>query len=232
MKTKLFLILAVLSQAFSSCNGQSAKSIETIPPAVFAEKIKANPHAQLLDVRTPEEFTDDHIDNAVNVNWNGDHFETQASKFDKSKPVFVYCKVGGRSKQAAEKLSEMGFSEVYDLQGGIMKWNAARLSTPSEKIVGMSSQKYGNLLKSDKKVLVNFYADWCTPCKKMKPYMLKMQNELKEEVSIIRLNADEHKTIISELKIDELPVLLLYENNKIIWRHNGFISEDNLRKEL
>jgi len=73
-----------------SCKGQPAK-YATIPPLAFAEKIKAAPDAQLIDVRSPEEFKSQHIDNAANINWNGDDFETKASKLDKSKPVFVYC---------------------------------------------------------------------------------------------------------------------------------------------
>jgi thioredoxin-related protein len=46
------------------------------------------------------------------------------------------------------------------------------------------------------------------------------------------LDADENKTLIQEMKIDELPTLILYENKKIIWKHSGYISEEDLRKQL
>ena len=59
-----------------------------------------------------------------------------------------------------------------------------------------------------------------------------MQTDLAEKTTIIRLNADENKTIVKELKIDELPTFLLYENNKVIWKHVGFISEEDLTKQL
>src|SRR6476469_9590642 len=98
--------LMFLTLLVTSCNSQT-KNVETIPPTAFAEKIKATPNAQLLDVRTPEEFASQHLDNAANVNWNSDDFETKAAKYDKSRPVFVYCTVGGRSKKAADKLHEM-----------------------------------------------------------------------------------------------------------------------------
>jgi thioredoxin len=199
---------------------------------VFAEKIKATPNAQILDVRTPEEFTSEHIDKATNINWLGNDFVANAEKLDKSKPVFVYCKSGGRSAKASAKLAELGFKTIYELQGGIMKWNAAGLSKPSKKIVGMSSQEYAELLNSDKKVLIDFYAEWCAPCKKMTPYLLHMQKKLADRVTIIRLNADENKTLISEMKIDELPTLLLYENKKLKWKHSGYISEEDLKKQL
>jgi thioredoxin len=183
-------------------------------------------------VRSPEEFAGQHIDNAINIDWNGDNFEGKIGKYDKSKPIFVYCMSGGRSKKAAEKLSELGFSKIYELQGGIMKWNAAGLSVPSNKIIGMCSQEYNELLNTDKIVLIDFYAEWCAPCKKMTPYLLKMQKEMADKVTIVRLNADENKTLISELKIDELPTLLIYKNNTILWKHSGFISEADLTKQL
>jgi thioredoxin len=139
---------------------------------------------------------------------------------------------GGRSKKAAEKLQELGFKTIYELDGGIMKWNATGLSIPSDKIIGMCSQEYKELLKTDKKVLIDFYAEWCAPCKKMTPFLIKMQKEMAEKVTIVRLNADENKTLISEMKIDELPTLLLYQNNKVIWKHSGYLSEEDLTKQL
>jgi thioredoxin len=144
----------------------------------------------------------------------------------------VYCKIGARGLKAANKLSEMGFAKIYNLDGGILKWNAAGLSAPSDKIIGMCDQEYGDLIKSDKKVLVNFYADWCEPCQKMKPYMSTLGQAYKGQVTVSRLNADENKTLIKQMKIDDLPVLLLYENGNIVWQHKGFISEEDLKKHL
>ncbi len=227
-----FLNLLFIGFLFTSCNGQTNAKYESIAAVNFAEKIKTTSQAAIIDVRSPEEFAGQHIDNAINIDWNGDNFEGKIGKYDKSKPIFVYCMSGGRSKKAAEKLSELGFSKIYELQGGIMKWNAAGLSVPSNKIIGMCSQEYNELLNTDKIVLIDFYAEWCAPCKKMTPYLLKMQKEMADKVTIVRLNADENKTLISELKIDELPTLLIYKNNTILWKHSGFISEEDLTKQL
>ena len=216
---------------FASCNAQTSKS-KTITAVEFGQKIRATPKPQVLDVRTPQEYSEQHIENAENIDWNSDGFAQKAATLDKTKPVFVYCLSGGRSSKAAAKLEELGFTNIYELDGGIMKWNAAGLSQPSDKIIGMCSQEYGELLNTDKKVLVSFYADWCAPCKIMTPYMTKMQADLNDKVTIIRLNADENKTLVSELKIDELPTLLLYENKEVKWRHSGFISEEELKKQL
>lgn len=231
MKFRSFFILFI-SFTILSCNGQSSKNIETIAPEAFAKKINETPKAQILDVRTPEEFASEHIDNAVNVNWLGDNFVSGAEKFDKSKPVFVYCKSGGRSAKAAAKLAELGFKNIYELEGGMMKWNAAGLSKPSDQIIGMCSQEYAELLNTDKKVLIDFNAKWCAPCKKMAPYLDKMQKEMADKVVIIRLDADENKTLIKEMKIDELPTLLLYENKELKWKNSGYISEEDLKKQL
>jgi thioredoxin len=114
----------------------------------------------------------------------------------------------------------------------MLKWDAAGLSKPSDKIIGMCSQEYGELLNTDKKVLISFYAEWCAPCKKMTPYILQMQKDLANKVTIVRLNADENKTLISEMKISELPTLLLYKNKEVKWKHSGFISEEDLKKQL
>lgn len=225
----LFLFISLM---IVSCNGQSSKKIESIASEAFAEKIKTTPNAQILDVRTPEEFASEHIDKAVNVNWLADDFVANTANLDKSKPVFVYCKSGGRSAKAAAKLAELGFTNIYELQGGILKWSAAGLSKPSEKIIGMTNQEYAELLNSDKKVLIDFYAKWCAPCKKMAPYLDKMQKEMTDKLVIIRLDADENKTLMKEMKIDELPTLLLYENKELKWTHSGFISEEDLKKQL
>ena len=231
MKFRSFFFLFISFVALS-CNGQISKNIENNTPESFAKKIKETPNAQILDVRTPEEFASEHIDNAANVNWLADDFVVNTAKFDKSRPVFVYCKSGARSAKAATKLEELGFKKIYQLEGGILKWNAAGLSKTDDKIIGMCSQEYAELLNTDKKVLIDFNAKWCAPCKKMTPYLMQMQKDLADKVVIIRLDADENKTLIKEMKIDELPTLLLYENKEIKWKHSGYISEEDLKKQL
>lgn len=236
MKTFIIQIFSICL-LFTSCQGQNSKAVQTIEAKDFAEKLKSAEHPQLLDVRTPEEYSVEHIGNAVNVNWNGDDFISKAEKYDKTKPVFVYCKVGGRSTQAANKLAELGFKEIYNLDGGIMKWNVSGMATraedkPSDKIIGMCSQEFDELLKSDKKVVIDFYAEWCAPCKKMAPYLTRMQEDLKGKMTIVRLDADKNKTLVDTMKLDSLPVIIVYENGKEVWRNSGYISEEDLKKHL
>ena len=104
----------LFSYLIFSCNGQPSKNTQTIDAKAFAEKIEAIPNAQILDVRTPPEFSSDHIDKAVNIDWLGDSFVASAEKLDKTKPVFVYCKSGGRSTQAKSILEQNGFHNVIN----------------------------------------------------------------------------------------------------------------------
>ena len=229
-----FISLLLLSFLFISCHGQTSNTVNTIDAKLFAEKLKTNENPQLLDVRTQEEYGVEHIDNAKNVNWNGDDFVAKVNSYDKSKPIFVYCKVGGRSAQAANKLAELGFKEIYNLNGGIMKWNAENNvnAMPSTKIIGICDQEYGELIKSSDRVMIDFNAKWCAPCKKMNPYILKFQTEMKDKIKIVQLDADENKTIVEQLKLDALPTIIIYEKGKEVWRNVGYISEEDLKKHL
>lgn len=112
---------------FSGCsNGQTNSENKTTLSAIeFADMIKELPTAPILDVRTPEEFKEGHLENAFNYDWKSHLFEKQIAGLDKSKPVFVYCLSGRRSAAAASKMREDGFKIVYELDGGITEWRAA-----------------------------------------------------------------------------------------------------------
>ncbi|MFH7018096.1 thioredoxin domain-containing protein [Flavobacterium sp. FlaQc-47] len=225
----LFLIVSVV---LISCNEKKSNSFESIAPKEFAEKIKTTENPQILDVRTPDEFESEHIDNAKNVNWNSEDFASKAASYNKSKPIYVYCLSGGRSKKAAAKLTELGFTTVYELEGGIMNWNEEGFGKPTTTNVGMSMNDFNDLLNTDKKVLVDFYAEWCGPCKQMEPYILTMQKDMTDKIVIIRIDVDKNKTLATQLKIDQLPTLVLYENKAVQWKNTGLISEKDLKKQL
>ena len=87
----------------------------------FADIIQKANKIQIVDVRTPDEFSEGHLPGAVNIDVNGTDFAEQIKKLDKKVPVAVYCRSGRRSKAAATQLSEQGF-EVVELDGGIISW--------------------------------------------------------------------------------------------------------------
>lgn len=234
---KYFLtFLTATSILFNSCtNGQTQTTNTNLSATEFSDKIKTLPSAPVVDVRTPEEFTKGHLQNAKNYDWNGNDFQKQISTFDKSKPVFVYCLSGGRSSSAASQMRSAGFKEVYELSGGIMKWRVANLPETTANTTasnGMTKQQFDALTNSDKLVLIDFYADWCAPCKKMKPYLDEISKDMADKVVVIRINADDNQQLCKELKIDALPVLQLYKNKTMTWTNTGFIDKAEVVKQL
>ena len=81
-----------------------------------------NPAFVLLDVRTPEEFASGHIAGAVNLDYKSPDFQQDLEKLDKSLIYLVYCRSAGRSGRAAAVMEELGFTNVYDMAGGILQW--------------------------------------------------------------------------------------------------------------
>jgi thioredoxin len=201
----------------------------------FNAKLASVKDPQLIDVRTPDEYNGGHLINAVNIDWNGNDFDKLTAKLDKSKPVFVYCLSGGRSSAAAAAMRSSGFKEVIEMEGGIMKWKSEDfpLTRFSGKLHnGMSQADFNSLLQSDKLVLIDFYAPWCQPCKQMAPYLAEIATTYSNKLVLNRIDADENQLMSKILKVDALPTLLLYEKGKLIWSHTGFISKEDLIKEI
>lgn len=231
-------ILINLFASLLFITNMSAQTTSSLDAASFAGKIKQIPNAQLIDVRTAGEFSQGHIKNARNIDVNSNDFEQQIAKLDKSKPVFVYCLSGGRSSFAMNTMSSMGFKEIYNLAGGMMRWRAANLPETTDNTVaapastGMTMAQYQAALNSNKLVLVDFYAEWCSPCQKMKPYLSEISKEMKDKVVVVRIDADANKVLAQKLKVDALPVLYLYKGKKLIWTNKGYITKAALVQKL
>ncbi len=124
MKKVLFLLFACM---FISCQQKQAAEvtqepiIEVLTEDVFAEHIK-DENVQLIDVRTKKEFEEGHIKGANHHHVYDKDFKERLGYLDKEKPVYLYCKSGGRSEEAALELKEMGFKKIYDLKRGISAW--------------------------------------------------------------------------------------------------------------
>ena len=104
----------------------SDKKVDTsLAPLDFDAKYKATENAILLDVRTPEEVAAGKIAQAENIVWDNS-FADKLSALQ-HKPIFIYCGSGIRSAKAAAVLKEKGYTEVYELDGGIKAWKAAGL---------------------------------------------------------------------------------------------------------
>lgn len=124
MKINFILsLLAVISLSMMSCKAQEEKTDVTMLSVEQAKTILAeDPDAVFLDVRTPEEFKDGHIEGAVLINLFDEDFKEQVNALDKEKPVYIYCRSGNRSQKAGNILIQMGFKQVYDIEEGYLGW--------------------------------------------------------------------------------------------------------------
>jgi len=233
-KGKLFLLslLSVLSINLFIVQNSFGQNLI---PIDFLKKITELPNAPVVDVRTPDEFNQSRLKNAVNINIGDESFLNQISKLDKSKPVFVYCLTGSRSSYATRYMVSQGFKVVYDLTGGIMRWRSAGLPEITGKTLArteMTQTQFNDLLNTDKLVLIDFYADWCAPCKRMAPSLNEIQKEMGANVQVVKINADQNKTLVKSLNVSALPTLMLYKNKKQIWTNSGFLTKEEIVNRL
>ncbi len=126
MKALFSVFTSLLALFLYSCSSQ-AQPGTLLPPTEFKKKIESTTNPVVVDVRTLEEYREGHLANAVNMDWEGDSFNSLIKSLDKNASVFVYCYGGGRSSDAAEEMRKQGFKNVYDLKGGFAAWKKAGL---------------------------------------------------------------------------------------------------------
>lgn len=122
MKKLLILALSLfLAGCMVTKKSETSGSYKTISSTEAQQMIEDNKDALILDVRTAAEYESGHIPNAINLS----NEDIQAGKVDslkdKSQLIMVYCRSGNRSRQAAQKLAELGYTNVVDF-GGIQSW--------------------------------------------------------------------------------------------------------------
>lgn len=225
----LVIVIALSSPACFSQTGGSALDAQA-----FHNKIKSTKDAIILDVRTSSEYAQGFIDGAKNLDYHSQSFQTEIGKLDKNRPYFVYCLSGGRSASAVSFMRSSGFKEVYDLKGGILSWQSKNLPVITAGTVQqdkISSDDYSKMIVSGT-VLVDFYAPWCAPCKKMEPWLNEIAKEYAEKAKVIRINIDENKSLAKQLGVVEIPILKIYKNGKEVWQHKGLAEKDDVIPNL
>ncbi|HPB53487.1 MAG TPA: thioredoxin family protein, partial [Saprospiraceae bacterium] len=89
------------------------------------------------------------------------------------------------------------------------------------------------LEKSNSRLLViDLYADWCAPCKKMEPYLKEIATDMSDKVHLVRINVDENQQLAMELGIDAIPVLRVYKKNALSWNNMGYVDKEEVLKQL
>jgi thioredoxin len=235
MKLKSFIATFLITLAFTSCNTQ-ASNVKNLNAGEFQQGIAVK-GAQLIDVRTPDEYKEKHIAGAVNMNINSDNFKEQINSLDKSKPVYFYCLAGGRSKKASELAVTEGFENVNNLSAGITGWMGASkpVTTANGEApqAGLSMDDYlAHIKNPDKLVLVDFNAVWCGPCKQLKPIVTKLAKKNSAKLELFEIDVDKNPRIATAMNINGIPLLILYKSGKEVWRNMGLIDENDLAGKL
>ena len=93
-------------------------------------------------------------------------------------------------------------------------------------------KSFNEQIQSSKLVLVDFYAEWCDPCKMMKPILLDVAERIGDKATIISVDIDKEKELATKHRIQSVPTLIIYKNGKQLWRQSGIISANALTKLL
>lgn len=88
--------------------------------------------------------------------------------------------------------------------------------------------KFKEIIDSNELVLVDFFADWCGPCKMMSPILQEVKGIVKDEVKIIKINVDQHQDLASHFMVRGVPTLMLFKTGKMLWRQSGVLQVSDL----
>lgn len=124
----VFIAFALINTSFAQAQSSKVKALN---PSEFEGLMKNKGAVRVLDVRTPEEIAEGALSGAINIDFTNDNFKSEIAKLDKRRTYLIYCKVGGRSSEAAKMMREAGFTHLYSLDGGIDAWQEA--GKPIEK---------------------------------------------------------------------------------------------------
>ena len=120
---KLIAVLSISALFLTGCGSSDASTVNQ-GASEFAQTV-TDPSVVELDVRTPGEFSSGHLANAINIDVEGMQFNSEVSKLDKTKTYAVYCRSGRRSVIATDEMQKLGFTKLFNLEGGTGAWSAA-----------------------------------------------------------------------------------------------------------
>lgn len=130
-------ILALATVLLTGCSssidddaeGANDGAVRVVEPTAAVELLDDGSDRVLIDVRTPEEFDQAHLDGALLIDFYRSDFEAAVSELDRDQPYVIYCRSGNRSGQTRELMADLGFTDVADIDGGILAWEADGLPT-------------------------------------------------------------------------------------------------------
>lgn len=96
----------------------------------------------------------------------------------------------------------------------------------------MSKSSFSALIKSKKPVLIDFYAEWCGPCKMLSPIISEIKNELKDDIRVVKIDVDKNQELCQKLNIMSMPTLMIYQDGEVKWSAIGVQTKQLIKSKL
>ena len=91
---------------------------------------------------------------------------------------------------------------------------------------------FQDIIKGEKRILVDFFADWCAPCKTMNPILKSIKSKMGDEIKILKINVDKNQAVADKFNVRGIPTFIIFKQNELKWRQSGIIEENKLIEEL
>lgn len=87
---------------------------------------------------------------------------------------------------------------------------------------------FSNIINQDKPVLIDFFAEWCGPCKMMSPILKEVKESLGDSISIIKIDVDKNQSLAAKYQVRGVPTLMVFKSGKQLWRQSGVLQKNDL----
>lgn len=238
MRSKFFASLLGTTVFFVSCAQNNSSDTEKVqePTTVSVNDFKAaidKGGVQILDVRTAAEFRSGYLQNALQADWtNKDEFNKRILSLDKNIPIYIYCQSGGRSASAQYYLLQQGY-KVINMEGGMSNWKMNGLPVIGASVKAqMRVEDLSKVIASNEFTLVDVGAEWCPPCRKMKPVIDSLKQDKSLHFYFIAVDGGNDMDVMDHLKAIDLPTFIVYKKGVEVWRKNGIVAIEEFKKVL
>lgn len=90
------------------------------------------------------------------------------------------------------------------------------------------NSNFNTIIKSKTPILIDFYADWCGPCKMLAPILKEVKSELKDSIKIIKIDVDKNQSLAAQYQVRGVPTMILFKDEKPVWRQSGVLQKQDI----